>query len=237
METKNPFFQEGISALVKVGERSLLETAVRWADAVNNKEGLPVFAYKINFSYLQADDWVADNYDPIDGSRVTADNPGGFDAVNIYGDEYQSRNDFSDQSTGFPGSGTWYRTGYQEIDLVDYDTRNLKLGGALHFRTSPNKMEESPELIVSTNYGTGTTVYQGDNRFSLRGITFLQNRIEWAKRDKFFIRAYTTRIAGAGDSYDPYFTALELQRRAKSDINWARDYSGYWQEPIVNGTV
>jgi outer membrane receptor protein involved in Fe transport len=236
METKNPFFQEGISAMVKAGERNLLETAVRWADAIDNKEGLPVFAYKFNFSYLQADDWVADNYDPIDGSLVTADNPGGFDAVNIYGDEYQSRNDFSDQPSNFPGLGTWYRTGYREIDLVDYDTRNLKLGGAFHLRTSPKQMEASPELIFSTSYGTGTTVYQGDNRFSLRGITFLQNRLEWTKRNKFFIRAYTTRT-GAGDSYDPYFTALELQRRAKSDNNWARDYAGYWQEPILDRMI
>ncbi|MEM1325684.1 MAG: TonB-dependent receptor [Bacteroidota bacterium] len=236
METKNPFFQEGISAMIKAGERNLLETAVRWGDAINNKEGLPVFAYKFNFSYLRADDWVADNYDPIDGSRVSADNPGGFDAVNIYGDEYQSRNDFSDQPSNFPGLGTWYRTGYREIDLVDYDTRNLKLGGALHLRTSPKQAEQSPELIFSTSYGTGTTVYQGDNRFSLRGITFLQNRLEWRKRDKFFIRAYTTRT-GAGDSYDPYFTALELQRRAKSDINWARDYAGYWQEPILDRLI
>ncbi|MEL6720812.1 MAG: carboxypeptidase-like regulatory domain-containing protein, partial [Bacteroidota bacterium] len=161
METKNPFFQEGLSAMVKAGERNLLETAVRWGDAVKNKDGLDFFAYKFNFSYLRADDWVANNYGPIDGSRVDANNPGGFDAVNIYGDEYQSRNDFSDQATGFPGLGTWYRTGYREEDLVDYNTRNLKTGVALHFRTNPKKVEESPELIFSTNYGEGTTVYQG----------------------------------------------------------------------------
>lgn len=236
METKNPFFQKGLSAMVKAGERNLLETAVRWGASVQNKEGLDFFAYKFNFSYLRADDWVADNYDPVDGSRVDASNAGGFDAVNIYGDEYQSRNDFSDQATGFPGLGTWYRTGYREEDLVDYNTRNLKTGVALHFRTNPKKADQSPELIFSTNYGTGTTVYQGDNRFSLRGITFLQNHLEFKKRDKFFVRAYTTRT-GAGDSYDPYFTALELQQRAKSDNNWARDYAGYWQEPILGRMI
>ena len=33
METKNPFYQKGLSASVKAGERSLLETAIRWGDA------------------------------------------------------------------------------------------------------------------------------------------------------------------------------------------------------------
>ncbi|MEM9885026.1 MAG: TonB-dependent receptor [Bacteroidota bacterium] len=232
METKDPFFHKGLSAMVKAGERSLLETAVRWGDAVKNKEGLEFFAYKFNFSYLRADDWVADNYDPIDESRVLAGNPGGFDAVNIYGDEYQSGNDFSSfPRWEFPGLGTWYRTGYREEDLVDYDTRNLKLGGALHFRTNPAKGLESPEIIVSTNFGTGTTVYQGDNRFSLRGITFLQNRLEFRKRNKFFLRAYTTRT-GAGDSYDPYFTALELLERAKQDREWSQDYAEFWLDEI-----
>ena len=28
------------------------------------------------------------------------------------------------------------------------------------------------ELIYGTNYNTGTTVYQGDNRFSLKNIQF-----------------------------------------------------------------
>ncbi len=236
METKNPFYQQGLSAMLKSGERNLLMTELRWADAITNSEGLDVMAYKFNFSYLRADDWVADNYDPIDGSRVDANNPGGFDAVNIYGDEYQSRNDFSDQPSNFPGLGIWYRTGYEEIDLVDYDTRNLKLSGAVHIRTSPKKVEQSPELILSSSYGEGTTVYQGDNRFSLRGISFLQNRLEWKKQNKFFVRAYATRT-GAGDSYDPYFTALELQRRAKSDNDWSRDYAGYWQEPILDRMI
>ncbi|MEM0991820.1 MAG: carboxypeptidase-like regulatory domain-containing protein [Bacteroidota bacterium] len=232
METKDPFFHKGLSAMVKAGERNLLETAVRWGDAIKNKDGLDFLAYKFNFSYLRADDWVADNYDPVDESRVDASNPGRFDAVNIYGDEYQSGNDFSSfPRWEFPGLGTWYRTGYREEDLVDYDTRNLKLSGAVHLRTNPAKGLESPELIFSTSYGTGTTVYQGDNRFSLRGITFSQQRLEFRKRNKFFLRAYTTRT-GAGDSYDPYFTALELLERAKDDREWSQDYAEYWLDNI-----
>ena len=232
METKDPFFHEGLSAMVKVGERNLLNAAIRWADAIQNKEGNDVFAYKLNFEALRADDWVADNYDPIDGSEVPANNPGRFDAVNIYGDEYQSGNDFSTFPLFQSQQGIFYRTGYREEDLVDYNTRNYKANAAFHFKTKPSLKEQSPEIIFSNSYGSGTTVYQGDNRFSLRGITFLQNRLEYRKKNKFFIRAYTTRT-GAGDSYDPYFTALELQDAAKGDREWSIDYNDYWLNTVV----
>jgi iron complex outermembrane receptor protein len=114
---------------------------------------------------------------------------------------------------------------------VDYDTRNLKASAAVHIRTSPAKKELSPELILSSNFGNGTTVYQGDNRFSLKDILFFQHRIEFKKADKFFIRAYATQ-SDAGNSYDPYFTALRLQQRAKSDGDWGIDYVNYWRNTI-----
>lgn len=231
METKDPFFYDGLSAMIKLGERNLVNAAVRWANKLSNKDGKDFFAYKLNFEALRADDWVADNYDPVDGSAVSADNPGRYDAVNIYGDEYQSGNDFSSFPISQSQQGTFYRTGYREIDLVDYDTRNYKASANFHFRTKPDMEEQSPELIVANSFGSGTTVYQGDNRFSLKGITFLQNRIEYRKRNKFFIRAYSTRT-GAGDSYDPYFTALELQDAAKDDREWSIDYNDYWLNDI-----
>ncbi len=234
METKDPFYHNGLSAMVKVGERNMIKSAIRWADVIENKNGDEFFAYKLNFEYLRADDWVADNYEPVDGSLVEPDNPGGFDGVNIYGDEFQSRNNFSEFPLNNPASllGKWYRTGYNEIDLVDYNTRNTKANVALHFRLDPSKQEQSSEVIVSSSFGSGTTVYQGDNRFSLKGITFLQNRIELRKKNKFFIRAFTTRT-GAGDSYDPYFTALKLQENSKENDEWSIDYAAYWQGEVV----
>lgn len=232
METKNPFIKRGLSASVKAGERNLRETAIRWADVVNNKDGQAFMAYKINAFYLSADDWVADNDEAVDDTDSAYGNPGGWDAVNTYGDEYFSLNDFSDEQANLPsdraGLGLFHRPGYNEIDLVDYDTRNMKLGAALHFRLQPQKEFESPELIMAVNYGTGTTVYQGDNRFSLRNIRFFQPKIELSKKDKWFVRAYMTK-EDAGDSYDPYFTALRLQEMAKKDDLWAQDYTAYWR--------
>lgn len=229
METKNPFFNKGLSALVKAGERNLIETAIRWADVIENSDGDDFFAYKLNFSYMSADDWVANNYDPVFGSLVDETNPGRFDAVNIYGDEYRTNMDLTSAqlSSPFAGLGQWHRRGYREKDLVDYDTRNIKANFGLYFRTQPSRGLESPELKWTSSYSTGTTVYQGDNRFSLRNIQFFQTVLDFSKRDRYFVRGYYT-LTDAGDSYDPYFTALRLQTRAKSHQEWSRDYTNFW---------
>lgn len=227
MQTKNPFLQKGLSAMVKVGERNLIETGVRFADALKDKNGRDRFAYKINFAYFQADDWVADNYDPVFDTPTGLGNPGGIDAVNIYGDEYQTANDLSSSLITYPGIGIFHRRGYEEKDLVDYDSDNFKAGVALHYRLKPEQTFNSPELILASNFSRGTTVYQGDNRFSLRNIQFFQHRIELKKQDNYFIRAYATH-EDAGDSYDPYFTALLLQENAKPSADWRADYLTYW---------
>lgn len=56
--------------------------------------------------------------------------------------------------------------------MVDYSTRNLKSNISLQFRFQPEAEILSPELMISTAMGSGTTVYQGDNRFSLKDILF-----------------------------------------------------------------
>ena len=230
METKNPFIHTGLSAMVKAGGRNYLEGSLRFADVVKDRKGFDVLAYKINLFALRADDWEADNYEPITDSRVPADNPGRYDAVNIYGDEYYPLNDFTKipgHESLYPGIESFYRTGYKETDLVDYNTENYKANLALHLRTNPSRGIESPELVLASNFGAGTTVYQGDNRFSLKDILFTQQVISYAKRDKYNFRAYYT-TENAGKSYDPYFTALRLQEVSEDDLNWYKDYTNYW---------
>ncbi|HPQ20367.1 MAG TPA: carboxypeptidase-like regulatory domain-containing protein [Saprospiraceae bacterium] len=235
METKNPFILKGLSAQVKVAERNLFEAGIRWATSFKNKNGDDWAAIKINAFAFKADDWKAENYNPVDdieinpvdSARITTSNPGGFDAVNIYGDEF-NKTAFSQSTVGI---GRYYRNGYKEVDLVDYGTKNQKASCAAHFRLQPSKSFESPELILSTSYGGGTTVYQGDNRFSLRDIKFFQHRIEINKRDKYFFRVYATH-EDAGKSYDPFFTALKLQELAKDDTEWNTSYLNYWSQNI-----
>ncbi|OAV42773.1 TonB-dependent receptor domain-containing protein [Lewinella sp. 4G2] len=231
LETKDPFLQQGLSAQIKVAERSLFEGGFRYAQAFKNKEGQEWIAYKANLFGFRANDWVADNFDPVFETEFGPENPGGYDAVNRYGDEGSSAFDYRGLRI-LPGIGQIFREGYKEEDLVDYDSENLKAGLAVHIRLQPDKSLESTELLLASNYSTGTTVYQGDNRFSLRNIQFYQHRIELRNRDNFFIRAYATH-EDAGDSYDPYFTAIQLQDSFKTDGDWAADYTSYWQGTIV----
>lgn len=224
MTTRSPFESPGFQYSIKMGERNMIEHAFRLAQVFKNKKGEAKFAYKINFCYFKAQDWAAENYDPTDESRDNATNPGGYDAVNIYGDEYIRGSDFSSNIVQYPGLLTFYRKGYKESDLVDYNSNNIKAGVALHYKITPKI-----ETIVASNYGTGSTIYQGDNRYSLKDVQFLQNRVEVRQKDRWFIRAYATN-EDAGKSYDAYFTALLLQQKAKSTDRWKQDYEGKWSE-------
>jgi outer membrane receptor protein involved in Fe transport len=104
MNGKNPFEYQGLSAQAKVGvtqsntagpnatahgSNPYFNAAIRYAKAFNNK-----FAFKVNFSYLKAEDWRANDYTSF---RTTAPNFGrtdnptlgspNFDGMNLYGDE------------------------------------------------------------------------------------------------------------------------------------------------------
>jgi iron complex outermembrane receptor protein len=220
MQTKNPFLYPGFSAQVKIGERNLTETAIRWAKVIKNKAGEDKFAYKVNLFYMRANDWNATNDNATSQSPVGINNPGGYDAVNRYGDEYTSRIFYTPPTNVLDlNKGYYLRNGYNESDLVDYNSKNLKIGAAAHYKVTKNT-----ELIYTTNFGTGTTVYQGENRFSLRDILFFQNKLELKKENRFFVRVYATN-EDAGNSYDAYNTALLMQKAAKSDLDWGKDYN------------
>ena len=228
MTTKDPYRFQGTSVQVKAGERRLAEFGFRHAQAFKRADGSASWAYKINLFALRADDWEATNLDPTDGSKSAADNPGGYDAVNRYGDEI-TYDDGGDVKT-YAGIGTYHRRGIEESALVDYNTENLKMATSVHYRN-----RAGVEAIYALNYGTGTTVYQGDNRFSLKDIQFLQNRIELRKGEDWFVRAYTTH-EDAGKTYDAYFTALRMQDSVLNDGFWANQYRSFWtifQKPVV----
>ena len=86
------------------------------------------------------------------------------------------------------------RTGYQERDLADYNSYNLKLNAALHYRIT-----DKAELILQANYGTGTTVYTASDRYFIKNFNMGQYKVE-LKGSNFFIRAYTNQER-SGDSY------------------------------------
>ncbi len=235
MQTKNPFYYQGLTVFVKGAERNMFEAAVRYAKAFKNKAGEDKFAFKIAASYLRAYDWNADNMSKSANINAIQDerNPGGYDAVNRYGDELQSQQGNSYLSSPKIirenlGLGQFHRTGYEERDLVDYNITNVKTSAALHY-----KITDKIEAKAGYNFGFGTTVYQGDNRYSLRGLQFHQVRMEVSQQDKFYVRAYLT-AENAGSSYDAVFTAFKMQEFSKSDTRWAQDYQKFWSDRIVN---
>ena len=232
MTTKNPFDYTGLSVQAKVGERELFETSIRWAQKFKNRDSVEKFAYKINISFMKAYDWEADNLNPTEQSGAGRDNPGGYDAVNRYGDEALGTvsNNYTSPTFKefYPGMGAIFRNGYKESDLVNYNTNNLKLNAAAHYRLRPDV-----ELILSGNFGTGTTIYQGENRFSLRDVMFFQNRIELVKKDRGFIRVYATN-EDAGNSFDAVVSAFELQKLSKSNETWIDQYTFAWKQGGLN---
>lgn len=229
MATKDPFIHQGLSVSAKAGERNLREVGFRFARAFGPEKGKEKLAFKVNASYLSAYDWEANNLAPSTQSKEDIKNPGRYDAVNRYGDENltEGQNNATSLSgqVQTPGLGRWYRTGYEEKDLVDYHTNNTKASAAIHYKIGQTR------LIGASSFGSGTTIYQGDNRYSLKDIRFYQHRLEWKKEDKFFIRSYYTH-EDAGKSYDAVFTALLLQNAAKSDVDWQKDYRNYWNSNV-----
>jgi outer membrane receptor protein involved in Fe transport len=240
MNSKSPFIYQGLSASVKGGvmtasNRDVVTTpfydvAVRYAKAINDK-----FAYKVNLSYLGAQDWQATDATNMNlggiqnGSRGLGVNPD-YDGQNIYGDEVQTNmGGVADALVAggiLPAAARSLipnvpvsRTGYNERDLMDYNTKSFKANAALHYR-----LNEKMELIGQLNYGTGTTVYTGTGRYGLRDFAMTQGKIE-LRADNFTARVYTTQER-SGDSYLAGLAAIGMLNEAKPHATWFGQYVG-----------
>lgn len=236
MTSKSPWVFPGHAVTYKVGERGLKDLAIRFGEVFKNKDGRANWAFKVNLCGLKANDWEATSLDPTSNSPTGASNPGRYDAVNIYGDENTTvNNDYTRDALSRieePGLGLYLRRGYREEELVDYDTRNLKIAAALH-----HKFTDSLELILASNYSTGSTVYQGDNRYRLKNVQFWQQRIELRNEGKWFLRGYLTS-EDAGDTYDIFTTGLRLQEATGEETSkWNLRYKELYDNWIVGGLL
>ncbi len=287
MTSKSPFLYQGLSASVKsglmnesgrkqpgsndaLGATGMVDASFRYAKAFNNK-----FAFKLNASYLRANDWQAtdtrdqslrNGFNAETGSR--ANNPA-YNGVNTYGDEttinmYQSLFGNGVPGTGaggtspilgaiatfrypqglpgiggasllqltgqtpqqvfnqiIPGANNSFitRTGYEERDLADYTTKSMKLNAALHYR-----INDKIEAILQGNYGTGTSVYTGADRYSLRNFVLSQFKAE-VRGSNFYVRAYTTQER-SGESYAAGILGQGINEAWKPSTQWFPQYFG-----------
>jgi iron complex outermembrane recepter protein len=119
----------------------------------------------------------------------------------------------------FPSSNSTLvsRTGYEENTLADYTTKSLKLNAALHYR-----INDKIEFILQGNYGYGTSIYTGSDRYSIKNFTLWQGKAE-LKGSNFYLRGYTTQ-ENSGDSYANTLLASGLNEAWKKSEDWYGDY-------------
>ncbi len=115
------------------------------------------------------------------------------------------------------------RTGYEEKHLVDYNTINAKFTAGLHFKITPGI-----EASWNSYFGTGTTVYTGADRYSLRNLKMAQHKLE-VRAKNWFARAYTTQ-ENAGDSYVGTALGALLNEKYSPSTTWFPTYIGTFSE-------
>ena len=223
MNSKSPFEFQGLSAQAKGGITTsdaqgesypYYNFGLRYAKAFDNK-----FAFKVNFSILQAEDWHSNDYAtdvnrPESAANLT-DQPN-FDGVNLYGDE--TRIAFT---VPVPSIAPFdlRRTGWKEADLIDnYDARSIKGDVALHYRIT-----DKLEALYNYRYGGGSSVYQGSQKYALRNFTQEFHKVE-LRSSNFFVRAYIT-ATDAGDSYNMAALGGQVNERISPTASqWAPTY-------------
>ncbi|WP_308991550.1 TonB-dependent receptor [Mariniflexile litorale] len=243
MRSKNPFDHQGISASIKrgitsqkaSGDNAYTDVSFRAGHKFNNK-----FAAKINFGYLKGTDWAANSKvdkTNIGGTRANTD----YDGVNVYGDEASTNLKAVTESPTFlaqlPNPAlvdlvphvVVSRTGYDESDLTNYNAESIKADWGFYYRP----FENSFEISYVGKVGTGTTIYQGTNRYNIDGFFQEQHKLE-IKNDNFFLRGYVVNDK-AGDSYDMVFTGININRAWKDNNTWFGEYTGAFIAATLGG--
>ncbi|MDZ7719940.1 MAG: carboxypeptidase-like regulatory domain-containing protein [Balneolaceae bacterium] len=256
VNSKNPYRYPGLSVNVKTsvnhldsrpslgepdGAQPMYDFAARYAKVIDDR-----FAFKVNFSYSQAQDWVGINYSDKNSNLApsgVSNNPA-YDGVHLYGDDgsfnigllglpSENRTAIAQQisgQTGVPASITEQyvgalpaqpvtRTGYREEFLVDHDANNLKFGGSVHYRFTDNL-----EGSYTANYGAGTSVYSGAQRYSLKDFYIHQHKIQF-EGDNFMVRGYGT-FENSGDSYIADFVGFSINDQYRNTNQWFGTYAG-----------
>lgn len=242
MRSKSPFDYQGISTSIKrgltsqeaAGNNSYTDFGIRAAHKFNE-----YFAAKVTFGYLDGTDWMATNETDINDPSRTRDDIN-YNGINVYGDEVTFNINSAAQgleAVGLlpPGASSLVpsvdvsRTGYNERNLTSSEAKSIKADWSVHLRPWANDFE----IIYQGKIGTGTTIYQGLNRYNIDNFTQQQHKLEF-KNDNFFLRGYVVSD-NAGDSYDMVFTGININRAFKDDLTWYGEYAGAYLQALQGG--
>lgn len=234
MQSKNPFDHAGISAYYKqgitsqkaAGDNTYTDFGIRAAYKFSNK-----FAAKVNFGYLKGTDWAANSEvdkNMVGGTRATNVN---YNGVNVYGDIVFTNIRAASGGLGIIPNVNVSRTGYNESDLTNYNAESVKADWGLYYRPFENDFE----ISYVGKAGTGSTIYQGTNRYHINGFFQEQHKLE-IKNKNFFLRTYMVGDK-AGDSYDMEATAIQINRAWKSDQQWFGDYISTYAGATFGGAT
>lgn len=123
------------------------------------------------------------------------------------------------------------RTGYDESQVVNPTTLNVKLSGALHY-----KISDKIEAIVAGYWGMGNTVYTGSDRYSLKDLKMGQYKFE-LKAKNWYVRAYTTRENSGGSFNSTIATRLFNEAWKPSATQWFPQFVGATVGSASSGAV
>lgn len=232
MRSKSPFDHSGISGYIKrgitsqeaAGNNDYTDLGIRMAYKFSEK-----FAAKVNFGYLKGTDWYATNYDDKDMPGGTRESNINYDGVNTYGDNVSTNIHVASGGLGIIPNVSVSRTGYREEDLTDYSAESVKADWGLYFRPWENDFE----IQYVGKVGTGSTIYQGAQRYRIDGFSLQQHKIE-VKNDDFFVRGYITSDK-AGDTYVMDVAAPNILQAWKSHEDWFGDYIQTYAGAVLGG--
>ncbi len=235
MRSKNPFDHQGLSASIKRGITSQEAAGDNAYTDVSFRAGYKFsekFAAKINFGYLKGTDWAATSeVDKINPNNTRANLD--YDGINVYGDEVSAniRSKAPASVKGLIPDVIVSRTGYNERDLTDYNAESIKTDWGFYYRPWENDFE----ISYVGKVGTGSTIYQGTNRYNMANFIQQQHKLEF-KNDNFFLRGYVVTDK-AGDSYDMVFTGININRAWKDDTTWFSEYIGTYAGATLGGAT
>jgi outer membrane receptor protein involved in Fe transport len=234
----------------------MYDVNIRYARAFSKR-----VAVKIVGSYLNATDWqAADRRDKtnLDDPGLTRFTNPGYDGVNTYGDETLVSvnlqtvgptviNGIAEAQGILPGTPEYEelfnnaiqyfpnqlvtRTGWIENDLAEDKTKNLRLGGSLHYFIT-----ERTEAVFQANYAQGSSVYTAVNRFGARDFNIFTGKIE-VNNPNYYARAWAVS-ENSGNSFDIGGAAMRLNEDWKPSESWFQDYlTAYTQTALITGDM